>query len=995
MTDVSKAGTEQESGLDKGVVMESFLESGRSRSLKHGKSAKPCYIVGIGVSDSGIDDLTLFLEKLPIETGMSFVVITNLSKERETGLLDLLQSATRMVVRELTAQVTVESDCVYVSTSGTLLTINQGILIPLLVDHSSAMDFPVDIFFQSLANDQGSSAIGIVLSRKSSDGVKGIQGIKAARGLAILLDVESYDEMPSRVIADYILKIDDIVQELACHSNNHLISGKAIQNHKIFTSSPEELGEIYKLLKKNGGVKLEGYKESTVYRRILRRMRMHVVVNLAQYRALLEKNSQELAALQQDVLISYTKFFRDALFFDALKNQVFPSIILNHSSNGPVRIWVAGCSTGEEAYSVVISLVEFLEEKSLDIPIQVFATDVSLASIEKARTGVYSQDIAAEISPERLQRFFVEVEGGYKINSRIRETCLFAIQNILDDPYFSRIDFVTCRNVLIYFDLHAQKKAISRFYQALTGGGILALGIPESVGSLSDLFSLVDKKAKIYAKKTVDSITSVKLSMLKSINFETNINGMRFLNNAEVNHLAIELKANDAILNRYGAVGVLVNNELEILQFRGSTEKYLTHMPGKASLNMMKMLHSDLIFAVGAAINQTRIDDLPTKKENIQMNNDDGSYLVKIDIIPIQDALSQERYFMVLFTDEMLSSVERKPKKKYVAPDSIRLQKQELAVAQEYVRSVVEQYESANDRLRTAYEEIQSSNEELQTINEELETIKEEVQSTNEELLTSNEELQTRNDQLAEVTGDLQNLFRSINMTVIMLDKDLCIRRFNAGTEKMFRLIPTDIGRPLTDIKPQMDLGNFENDICQVIETLVAKETEISDQDGRWYSLQIRPYRTSNNRIEGVVVLFFDISEINALKTSLKLAQDAYEYAATIIETIQEPFTILDHEMKILSANRAFYEFFQADFVSLTAKNIDELGNGQWHNHNLRGLLNDVLDHDIAVKNFKLEYGFSADKPQFLEVNARLFMGHDHTKRILLAMKCIDGYTSR
>lgn len=801
--------------------------------------------------------------------------------------------------------------------------------------------------------------------------------------------VETTDE------GHYNLKIDDIVQELVCQSSNYGVSANAIQSHNVFTSSPEELVEIYELLRKNGGVKLEGYKEPTIYRRILRRMRMHSLDNLVQYKTLLEENNQELEALKRDVLIGYTKFFRDAIFFDALKKQVFPSIVLQHSPDEPLRIWVAGCSTGEEAYSVVISLVEFLEEQSLDLGIQVFATDVSLSSVEKARVGIYPPSISEDVSPERLKRFFTEVDGGYKIQNRIREACLFARQNILDDPYFSHIDLVICRNVLIYFDLQAQKKAISRFYQALSARGILALGISESIGSLSDLFSLVDKKSKIYGKKTVDSTILSDLSLFKSINCTTDIYGVGMINHTETDDLAIERKANDAILNRYGAVGILVNNELEILQFRGRTRRYLEHMPGKASLSMMKMLHHDLIFTVGAAINQVRIMNMPIKKENIPMNDeDDGSCLVNIDIIPIQDKKNQERYFVILFSEEAAAQKNTKPKNKYI-PDSLHLQKQELAVAQEYVRSVVEQYEGANDRLRTAYEEIQSSNEELQTTNEELETIKEEVQSTNEELLTSNEELQTRNDQLAQVTADIQNLFRSIKMTVIMLDKDLCIRRFNAGAEKMFRLIPTDIGRPLTDIKPQIDLGNFEEDIYEVMETLIAKETEISDQEGGWYSLQIRPYRTSDNRIDGVVVLFFDISEINALKTSLKLAQDAYEYAATIIETIHEPFAILDHELKILSANRPFYEVFQIETIGAKDKTIDDLGNGQWNSLTLRGLLKDVLEHDIAVKNFKLEYGFPSFKAQFLEVNARLFVGYDHTKRILLAIKCIDGYTSR
>ena len=989
MTDVSKDRSKQNIDLDEDVVMEIVLESIESKSSKRGEPAHSCFIVGIGVSDGGLDDLAAFFQKISIATDMSFVVISTLSSDSEIGLLGLLQSATSMVVRAIDTQIGAEPNCVYLRVPGTRLTINQRILIPNSVDRSYDIDFPVDIFFKSLANDQGSNAIGIVLSGKSSDGGAGIQAIKAVRGLtfAQLVNLAPYNLMPSRAIAtgkaDYIFTIDEIVQELACHSNNHVVSTEAIQGHNVFTSSPEELVKIYILLKKDGGVKLGGYKEPTVYRRILRRMRIHSIENLVQYRILLERDSQELAALQSDVLIGYTKFFRDNLFFDALKSKVFPSIFLKNSKEEPARIWIAGCSTGEEAYSVIMSLVEFLEDHSIDTPIQVFATDVNLASIEKARMGVYPPGITLDVSADRLKRFFVVTPGGYKIHSRIREICLFARQNILEDPYFSRIDLVICRNVLIYFDIHAQKKAISRFYQALSGGGILALGISESIGSLSDLFSLVDKKAKVYVKKMIDSSILLNSPLLRSIDFETDIHVVEHLNDVETDHLAIERKANDAILNRYGAVGVLVNNALEILQFRGRTGKYLDHMPGKASLNMMKMLHSDLTFAVGAAVNQARAMNIPINKDNIHVSNDDGSCLVSIDIIPIQDTLSQERYFVVLFKDEM-SSCENVQREKQYVPDSIRLQKQELAVAQEYVQSVVEQYEVANERLRTAYEEIQSSNEELQTTNEELEIIKEDVQS-------ANEELQTRNDQLVQVNGDIQNLFCSIKMTVIMLDKNLCIRRFNAGAENIFRLIPTDIGRPLTDIKPKMDLGNFEEDVYQVMDTLVARETEIFDHDGRSYSLQIRPYRTSDNRIDGAVVLFFDISEINASRSSLQLAQDAYEYAETIIETIHEPFAILDNELYILSANCAFYEVFQVEAELINITTIDELGNGQWNSPNLRRLLNDVLDHDVSVKNFKLEYGFSTDKPQFLEVNAHLFVGHDSGKRILLAIKCIDG----
>ena len=956
------------------------------------QTAKPNFIVGVGISEGGLKDLCAFFEKLPSTTGMAFVVIGNLSIDEEKGLQEKLQNLTSMTVSQVDTPLAVAPNTVYITTPGTILMMNQNILTPISQDHSYLMRFPIDLFFESLANNQGEAAIGIILSGKSSDGGKGIKAVKSAKGITFAQNLTSahYDAMPRNAIVtgcvDYILHITAIIHELSNLSTNYLLNTPTIQNHEIFTSSPEELAAIYLLLKKDEGVKLEGYKEPTVYRRILRRMRMHSLETLAEYHSLLEVNTEELEALQKDVLIGYTKFFRDSLFFTALTERVFPTLPLKFSHDDPVRLWIAGCSTGEEAYSVVISLIEYLEEKGLDVKIQIFATDVSSASIEKARIGIYSQSIADDISPERLERFFTPVPNGYKVKSQIREVCLFARQNILDDPYFSRIDLVICRNVLIYFDLQAQRKALFRFYQALSTSGILALGISESIGSLSKLFSLMDKKAKIYAKKSANNDALLQESFFKTSAFKTNFSGISAVDVvAEKDDSPIAHKVDYAILNRYGSVGILINADLEILQFRGHTGKYLEHMPGKASLNMMKMLRADLMFAVGSAVNQARTEDIPVKKENIPVTKDNELFLVTIDVIPIQDTLRQERYFVVLFSDYMPMN-EQDQEKKIIASESIQQQKQELAVAQEYLLSVVEQYEGTNEKLRTAYEEIQSSNEELQTTNEELETIKEEAQSTTEELLASNEELQMRNYELDKITVDMQNLFNSINITVIMLDKNLYIRRFNAGAEKMFRLIPTDIGRPLTDIKPQFDLGNFEENIDKVMQNFIPIETEISTSDGYYYSLQIRPYRTADNQIDGVVVLFFDISENNSLKTSLKAAQDAYQYAATIIDTIHEPFAILDHELKVLSANSTFYELFRLDSALAKQQSICNLGSGHWSNPAFHGLLLDVMNHNIAIENLIVEYRFSSTQSQFFEINARLFLGHDQERKILLAI---------
>jgi two-component system, chemotaxis family, CheB/CheR fusion protein len=834
-------------------------------------------IVGIGASAGGLEAFTMLLGDLPRKSGMAFVFVQHLAPKHESALRELLSRATEIPVREVIDGMAVEPDHVYVIPPNA----NMGILdghLHLMPRAPAQPHLPINFFLASLAAELGNKAIGVILSGTASDGSLGMKAIKAEGGITFAQDLKSakYNDMPRNAIAtgciDFVLTPDAIARELIQIAHHPYL----LQAPEVDESSDEgdnELRKVFALLRTATGIDFSNYKLTTIKRRIRRRMLLHKDQSLADYISHLQVSREELDALYQDILIHVTGFFRDPEVFQALQVEAFPNLLKNRPPGLPLRIWVPGCSTGEEVYSIAICLLEFLGDTVNSTDIQVFATDISEAALDKARAGVYPESITAEVSPERLRRFFLSTKQGYQINKAIRDICVFARQDISKDPPFSRLDLISCRNLLIYFGSALQKRVVPIFHYALKPTGYLLLGNSETIGSFSSYFSLLDKKHKIYAKRPVAGRVPVDLPQAEHF-LETGRLGKKLLPVA--GPFDVQKAVDRLLLARFAPAGVVVNEELEILQFRGRAGAFMDPAPGQASLSLPKMAHAGLAVDLRAGIQRARNENAPVQAQGVMTEADGKTIEVKFEVIPIQGASSTERYFLVLFEEEsraqaeLAKSAKKAPGKgaypvRPLQRHTARLQ-EELAQTKGTLQSIIEQQETTNEELKSANEEILSSNEELQSTNEELETAKEELQSTNEELTTLNEELQNRNLELSVANNDLLNFLASANIPMLMLGNDLRIRHFTPPAEKLLNLIRTDVGRPIGDLKPNFIFDNLEQSITETIDSMSGRELEVQDGHGSWYSMRVRPYKTAENKLDGAVITWIDIS---ALKASL------------------------------------------------------------------------------------------------------------------------------
>jgi len=837
---------------------------------------RPSSVVGIGASAGGLEAFELLLTAIPEDTGMAFVLIQHLAPKHESILSELLSKATRMPVVEVSEGTAVEPNRVYVIPPNADMSITDGVLhlSPLSIDRSRRM--PIDMFFRSLAEDQQGRAIGIVLSGTASDGTLGIQAIKAAGGVTFAQDDASakYNAMPRSAVAagsvDFVLSPEGIARELVRIAKHvHIFAPDDAAEVADGAAKNETLNKIYTLLRNFSRVDFSYYKPGTIKRRITRRMFLRKIDNLEDYLQFVRKNREEIESLFNDVLINVTGFFRDPDAFESLRKHAFPLMLKNKPANAPVRIWVPGCSTGEEAYSLAIALLEFLGERAANMQIQIFATDISDVIIQKARTGVYPESIALDMPRERLKRFFQKADGGYHIGKPVRDICVFAKQDIGKDPPFSKLDMISCRNVMIYMGPLLQKRIVPLFHYALNPAGILFLGSSETVGGFGDLFSAIDKKYKIYTKKSAGSSINFEFVPRYDVEVEVPKSRQEVSNRADLQKVIDQM-----LLHRFVPASVVVSEKLEVIQFIGQTGRFLDPTPGDATLNLLKLVKGGLQLELRLAFQRARRTGA-MRKEGVLIETDAGLKTANFEILPIKNAPNKEHYYLVVFEDGRFlrhgASSQPEPKsskapgKKTAKPRSTEVEaenlhlKEELEATREYLQSIIEEQRTTNEELRSANEEIQSSNEELQSINEELETAKEELQSTNEELTTVNEELQNRNDELSRLNNDLNNLLSSVNIPIVMLGNDLRIRRFTPVAEKVMNLIPTDIGRPITDIKPNLRIADLPQIVLRVIDSLEIQENEVEDSDGRWYSMRIRPYRTLDNKIDGVVVVLVDM----------------------------------------------------------------------------------------------------------------------------------------
>ncbi len=831
--------------------------------------ASPFLVVGVGASAGGLEAYTELLEALPTNPNLALLLVSHLDPDQKSHLVEILSRVSKMPVREVTEGMKIEADRVFVIPPGSTMEVVDGHLglSPRPPRHVQHM--PVDHLFRSLATIQKSRSVGVVLSGNGSDGAIALQAIKAAGGVTFAQDERSakHPGMPRAAAldgnVDHVLRPREIAREL-----ERIARHPYAQTDEIVPDTPAEpardpVSDIIDLVRARNGVDFTHYKQTTIRRRVLRRMALRNLQTPVEYLNLLRADAGEVQNLYQDFLIRVTQFFRDPEAFEALKEKVFPTLLKGRSPDSPVRIWVAGCATGEEAYSLAICLLEFLDGRPEAVGAKILATDLNDVALEKARAGTYLDNIEIDVSPERLRRFFVRTEGHYQISKAIRELCVFSRHNMATDPPFSRLDLVSCRNVLIYMDAALQKRVMPLLHYALNPHGFLFLGSSENVGTAPDLFEAVDAKHRLFAR---GSVASVPLDFNATVSAEGRPRPVgREEGQLLWTALDVQKEADRVLLTRYAPVGAVVDETMTVLQFRGRTAGYLEPAPGMATLDLFRMLREGLLAEVRAATNQAKAENTVVTRDSVQLTEGSTARSVRVEVVPFKVPPSGVRFFLVLFQDAQFADrapappAEAQPSQSDLKATQLQ---QEIGALREYLQSVIEEQESTNEELKSANEEILSANEELQSTNEELQTAKEEAQSANEELSTVNEELRHRNAELARVNDDLVNLLSGVGLPIVMVGRDLRIRRFTPPAEKAFNLIQTDVGRPIGHMKPNLKLDDFPGVIGRVIDTLAPYESEVQDVAGRWHSLRIRPYVTTDNKIDGASIVLVDIDAV-------------------------------------------------------------------------------------------------------------------------------------
>ena len=833
-----------------------------------GENPLRCPIVGVGGSAGGFEAAMELLRHLPAKNGMAFVIVQHLDPHHASRLAALLGKVTAMPVTEITGKTIPQENAVYVQPPSKCVIVKNGALT--LIRRTGQLNLAIDHFFESLAEERGARAIGILLSGTGSDGTAGLRAIKAAGGITFAQDASAkFDAMPRSAIrsgfVDVVLPPREIAREIrriADHPYLRRPLSDEAETERLIYQAADDLGRIFLSLKKQMGVDFSAYKETTLNRRIQRRMALHRIEKLGQYARFLRENKKEIEALFDDLLINVTRFFRDERMFRALKRRFLPALVKSKGKDrrAQLRVWVPGCATGEEVYSLAICVLETLGQRVSKMAIQIFGTDLSDSTIEYARAGIYSSAIEKDVSGTRLKRFFSKRDGTYQIKRSVREICTFARQNITADPPFSRLDLISCRNVLIYLGPQLHKQCIPQFHYALNPGGHLILGPAESVGSFDELFELVDKRNKIYAKKNVATPHHVDLVSYRG--FERRHPDTRGLASDGTTTAQLQQIADRIVLSAYAPAAVVIDREIRVQQFRGRTDLFLEHTPGPATLNLLQLVRPTMVADLRSTIHRALKTERPARKERTLVKYDGKIREVNIEVVPFKVPASDKSWLLVIFDETTKGTRPGKLPQvlgKTAREREITQLERELAASKESLQAIIEEQESTNEELKSANEGIESSNEELQSSNEELETAKEELQSTNEELTTLNEELSNRNLEMMQVNSDLNNLLASIQLPIVMVDHTLTVRRATPAARQAFNILQTDIGRPLRELRPNIDVPDLEDILCAVIQTASTRARRIIDKDGHEYSLRVRPYRTGDNRIDGAVITLVDI----------------------------------------------------------------------------------------------------------------------------------------
>lgn len=986
-------------------------------------------MVGIGASAGGLDAFRRFVEHLPPDAGLAYLFVQHLDPVHDSALPEILGRAAHVPVIAAEDRMRVEADHAYVIPPNKTMTVTDGHLRLVPRSRDRGPHLPIDTFLISLADVHGSGAVAVILSGAGSDGSRGIEAIKEAGGITMAQDSASarYPSMPEAAVAtgcvDFVLPPEAIAEQLTQLGKHISLHGwDAAAAEATPREDEDELHKIFVLLRNKTGVDFQHYRRGTVHRRILRRMMVHRHETRSEYLTFLRTNSSELDTLYEDLLIGVTSFFRDPEVFATLQSAGFPEIMKRHDPARPVRAWVAGCSGGEEAYSLAMSLIEFLGDSAPEVPIQIFGTDLNETAVSRARAGLYPEGISKDVSPDRLRRFFTSEEGGYRINKMVRDLCVFSRQNLVRDPPFSHLDLISCRNVLIYLEPVLQRRLFPIFHYALEPNGLLLLGSAESARSATEFFEPLSphgKRHRIYHRRPIPARPLDVDFMSPTDRFSNatkpargRVSSVRSFGLTPAGD-EVEQEADRLVLGRFAPAGVVINEHMEIAQFRGSTSAFLEHPAGAASLQLFKLVRSELAIPLRAAIRTASVEGRVVREGQIVLagkvasNQADDSAAgstdggadgkadgragwqktvnavmsVAIEVMPFRSPTTSAQFYVVLFEvereppkldREAPAERSRSAKKGTAASHSRRggetkenrVLREENAATKRYLQAIVEEHEAANEELRAANEEIQSANEELQSTNEELETTKEEVQSTNEELTTVNEELRHRNRELQSISGDLTNVLSSTTIPIIIVGRDLRLRRFTPASDRVMKVIPTDAGRPLGDVKLLVSLPNLEQQIQQTIETLETTRQEVRAEDGRWWELTIRPYLTVDRRIDGVTLVFGDIdaskrygieadAAIRARQELLAAAEEARTEANRGRELAEEANKLkstflasISHDLRTpLNAIAGYTELVAMGIRGpVTPEQMQDMARIKRSSRHLLALINDILN---------------------------------------------------
>jgi PAS domain S-box-containing protein len=826
-------------------------------------------VVGIGASAGGLEALVNFLENVPLASGLAYVVIQHLDPTYKGMLPELLQRSTPMAVFQATDRIKIEPNCVYVIPPNKDMSILHGLLHLLEPAARRGMRLPIDFFFRSLAEDQRERAIGVILSGMGSDGTLGLRAIKEKAGLTLAQDPANakFDAMPRSAIDAGVVDIVAPAEELPAKIAAYLRQVHPDIEHEpiLENRSQTALEKIVILLRERTGNDFSLYKKNTVYRRIERRMGLHQIDAITDYVRYLRENPQEVDLLFKELLIGVTNFFRDPQVWDYLEKETLPALLAASPNGKVLRAWVPACSTGEEAYSLAIVFKEALEQikPHARYSLQIFATDLDQDAIDKARAGFFPANIAADVSPERLDRFFIADEHGYRVAKEIREMVVFAPQNIIMDPPFTKLDILTCRNLLIYLGPELQAKLIPLFHYALNRNGILLLGSAETVGSFTSLFAPLDNKARLY-RRIDNTLRTAKIDF--PVKFPASLpllHEPRRIVNPATN---LQFQADQFLLQHFTPAAVLVNAEGDILYINGRTGKYLEPAAGKANWNIYAMARDGLRHQLSSALKKVVRQTGTVLLQNLRVEGSgETAPNVNITVQLIEKPELLHGMVMMVFS-------EATPQVSAAAGNSQpdHAQQGELERAREEIQIIREEMQTSQEELTATNEELQSTNEELQSTNEELTTSKEEMQSLNEELQTVNTELQSKVDDLSLLNNDMKNLLNSTDIATIFLDEALHVRRFTTQATQIFKLIAGDVGRPLSDIVTDLHYPELQEDVRGVLRTLMFSEKQITTADGRWFKVRIMPYRTLENVIDGVVLTFTDITAAKQLEAELR-----------------------------------------------------------------------------------------------------------------------------